>query len=180
MDHYAPTHDLTQPWRTRTIVVSAIAAVELVALVAVGVVLLGKGWFQTERASAVRSATHHHTAAAHPRRRRRRPPSRTRLRPRSPLLPRAHTSVLVLNGNGQSGAAGAEAPSSARTATRSRPSRTRSAATTRPAWSCTDPATTREARRLARDLHIPGRVRPRRRAARASSTAPGSLVIVGK
>ena len=49
MDHYAPTHDVTQPWRTRTIVVSAIAVVELVALVSVGLLVVGKGWFESER-----------------------------------------------------------------------------------------------------------------------------------
>ena len=112
MDHYAPTHDLTQPWRTRTIVVSAIAAVELVALVAVAVVLLGKGWFQTERASAVRTATHHHTTApaATTTHKTTPPPAQTHsTAPAKPLLPRARTAVLVLNGNGVSGAAGAEA-----------------------------------------------------------------------
>jgi hypothetical protein len=111
MDHYAPTHDLTQPWRTRTMVVTAIAAVELVALVAVGVVFLGKGWFQSERASAVRSATHHHvatTATTH--RTTPPPPAKTQpAAPAKPLLPRARTTVLVLNGNGLAGAAGAEA-----------------------------------------------------------------------
>ncbi len=110
MDHYAPTHDLTQPWRTRTMVVSAIAVVELVALVAVGVVFLGKGWFQSERASAVRTATHHHTAPAATTHATTPPPAQTHpAAPAKPLLPRARTTVLVLNGNGVSGAAGAEA-----------------------------------------------------------------------
>ncbi len=154
MDHYAPTHDLTQPWRTRTIVVSTIAAVELIALVAVGVVLLGKGWFQTERASAVRSATTHHAAAQPP------APPKTHTKthptaPARPLLPRAHTSVLVLNGNGQTGAAGAEAtvlrehgyPAPA-VANAKRTDYAASMVMFRPGYD-------REARRLARDLQIP-------------------------
>jgi hypothetical protein len=110
MDHYAPTHDLTQPWRTRTMVVSAIAVVELVALVAVGVVFLGKGWFQSERANAVRTATQRHTATTATTHRTAPPPAHTHpAAPAKPLLPRARTTVLVLNGNGVAGAAGAEA-----------------------------------------------------------------------
>jgi hypothetical protein len=110
MDHYASAHDLTRPWRTRTMVVSVIAAVELVALVAVGVVLLGRGWFQSERASAVGNAAHHHTAAAAKTHRTAAPPAKPhRAAPPKPHLPRARTTVLVLNGNGVNGAAGAEA-----------------------------------------------------------------------
>jgi hypothetical protein len=111
MDHYAPTHDLAQPWRTRTLIVTGIAAAELVALVAVGVVLLGKGWFQHTGATpaqrtAQRSA--HHTAPVARR------PSAPAANPRTalparPMVTRAQTGLLVLNGNGQSGAAGAEA-----------------------------------------------------------------------
>lgn len=112
MDHYAPTHDVTQPWRTRTIVVSAIAAVELVALVSVGLLVFGKGWFESERANAIQSAAHHQTAST----KSTSPPPATHARPHrtapaKPLLARAHTSVLVLNGNGRNGAAGAQAAS---------------------------------------------------------------------
>jgi hypothetical protein len=109
MDHYAPMHDLTQPWRTRTLIVTCIAAVELIALVALGAVLLGKGWFEQARASAVRNATHHPAAASHPPAAPAAPVKPHPTAPARPLLARAHTGVLVLNGNGQSGAAGAEA-----------------------------------------------------------------------
>jgi hypothetical protein len=110
MDHYAPTHDLTQPWRTRTMVASAVAVVELVALVAVGVVLLGKGWFQSERSSAVQAATQRHlAAAAHPQAAPAAPAKSNAPAPSRPMLARAHTTLLVLNGNGRTGAAGAEA-----------------------------------------------------------------------
>jgi hypothetical protein len=112
MDHYAPTHDVTQPWRTRTIVVSGIAVVELVALVSVGLLVFGKGWFESERANAIHGAAHHQTASA----KSASPPPATHATPRrtapaKPLLARAHTSVLVLNGNGRNGAAGAQAAS---------------------------------------------------------------------
>jgi hypothetical protein len=113
VDHYAPTHDLTQPWRTRTLIVSGIAAAELVALIAVGVVLLGKGWFQHARAeTATQKTASHATSTTHPKPR---PTTTTRtatrhsVAPAKPLPTRSQTSVLVLNGNGESGAAGAEA-----------------------------------------------------------------------
>ncbi len=109
VDHYAPTHDLAQPWRTRTLIVTGIATLELVVLVAVGVALLGKGWFQHAHAAAAQSATHHAAPAAGPKPS---PPAKTALRisaPARPMMPRGHTGLLVLNGNGLGGAAGAEA-----------------------------------------------------------------------
>jgi hypothetical protein len=109
MQHYAPTHDLEQPWRTRTMIVSAIAVVELLALVAVGVVLLGKGWFESQRATAVRTATHRPAAATKPAARHAAHPKLHATAPAAPMLARAHTSLIVLNGNGRDGAAGAEA-----------------------------------------------------------------------
>jgi LytR cell envelope-related transcriptional attenuator len=107
MQHYAPTHDLSSPWRTRTLIVSGIAVAELVALIGLAVVLLGKGWFQSERAAATKAAIAQHRADA----------ARTRPAPTKPkaaarakrMLAKQQTSVLVLNGNGRDGAAGAEA-----------------------------------------------------------------------
>ncbi len=100
MDHYAPT---PQTWRTRTLIVSGIAAVELVALIAVGIAILGKSWFTHARTAAAAS----HTAVVH----KQQPPPHVvkPTAPAKPLLPPARTSILVLNGNGQDGAAGAEA-----------------------------------------------------------------------
>ena len=110
MQHYLPTHDLAQPWRTRTIVVSTIAVIELLALIAVGVVVLGKGWFQSERASAVTNAVHHHATPSKPADKpAAKPKPRRPAAPAKPMLTRAHTSVMVLNGNGSNGAAGVEA-----------------------------------------------------------------------
>jgi hypothetical protein len=103
MDHYAPSPELAHTWRTRTMIVTTIAAVELVALIAVGVVLLGKSWFTHARSAAAATqhaaVTHH---AAVPRVVKPKPPAK-------PMVPPARTSVLVLNGNGKDGAAGAEA-----------------------------------------------------------------------
>jgi LytR cell envelope-related transcriptional attenuator len=107
MQHYAPTDDLSTPWRTRTLIVSGIAVAELLALIALAVVLLGKGWFQSERAAATKAAIAQQRAdAAKP------APAKPKPKPAAPakpMLTKAQTSVLVLNGNGRDGAAGAEA-----------------------------------------------------------------------
>jgi len=111
MDHYAPTHDLAHAWRTRTMIAAAVAAAELVALIAVGVLVLGKGWFQHAHSSAANQRATHHTAtnpAAGPTAPAARPKPHPAA-PATPMLSRARTTLLVLNGNGQDGAAGAEA-----------------------------------------------------------------------
>jgi hypothetical protein len=108
VDHYAPTHELATPWRTRTLIVSGIAAAELLALVALAVVFLGKGWFQHERAAATRAAATKH-AAAQAKTATTRPTTHHVTPPARPMLTRTQTGVLVLNGNGRDGAAGAEA-----------------------------------------------------------------------
>lgn len=158
MDQYALAHELeTDTWRTRAMVVSTIAAVELVALIALGVVLLGKGWFQHERATRVAQARNEAATVATKRAPKTSRPVVTHklAPPAKPLLTRARTSVLVLNGNGQNGAAGAEATVLRQhgypVAAVGNAKRTDYAATIvmyRPGYD-------REARRLARDLEIP-------------------------
>jgi LytR cell envelope-related transcriptional attenuator len=111
LDHYAPSHDLAHPWRTRTLIATGIAALELLALVGLGVVLLGKGWFQHARATAAQSSPHRAAATTT------KPKSSAQAKKTTnrfvvldrPLVPRGHLGLLVLNGNGQDGAAGAEA-----------------------------------------------------------------------
>jgi hypothetical protein len=84
-------------WRRATIGVTVVAAVEFVALVAVGVALLGKPIANHLEPRAA--------AAASPRVRGASPrPSASAAR-----LPRSETSVIVLNGGAHSGAAAAEA-----------------------------------------------------------------------
>src|SRR5207247_10425607 len=78
-------------WRHATIVVTLVAALEFVLLAAAGIALLGNplsGRFKAETASAAPSS--HKTE---------------RTRPTHPTLPRSEVSVVVLNGNGQAGAA---------------------------------------------------------------------------
>ena len=86
------------PWRTATLVASTVAAVELVALVVLGVVVLAK-----PISDHVRKAAEAQVLA----------PVQQKPRPAEqvgkPKLTRAETSVIVLNGNGRAGAAAASA-----------------------------------------------------------------------
>jgi hypothetical protein len=95
-------HSLLQvrsPWRTATLVASGVAAIELVALVILGVVLLAK-----PVSDHVRQAAEAQVLA----------PVKVKRPHRAPVvgaprLTRGETSVIVLNGNGRAGAASASA-----------------------------------------------------------------------
>ena len=82
----------SHPWRTIAVAAAGIATLELIGLVIMGVTLLAKPMIHHARAEAAAKNT--------PK------PASTRARP---LLPRGSVSVTVLNGNGVSGAAAAEA-----------------------------------------------------------------------
>jgi hypothetical protein len=87
------------PWRAATVVVGAVAAVELIALLAIGLAQLAPG-----RSEPVRTPTPtpHRVAVTAP---------RPKPVAQHPLQPRTAVRVLVLNGNGVSGAAAAAASS---------------------------------------------------------------------
>ena len=85
------------PWRTTTLVVGAVAALELVALIAIGAVRLAPS--RQAVAASHKQQTVQHTA----------PVPHVAAPPSVPLRPRAHVKVLVLNGNGVAGAASSEA-----------------------------------------------------------------------
>jgi hypothetical protein len=89
--------DLIRPWRRATIAVSAVAALELVALATIAFVLLGN-----PLAKQLRETTA--AAAGPPRVRTAQPAPATKA-----ALSRADTTVMVLNGGGQAGAAHAAA-----------------------------------------------------------------------
>jgi hypothetical protein len=89
--------DVIRPWRRATIAVSAVAALELIALAAIGIVLLGNPLAKHLRETAATAGT--------PRVRTAQPAST----PKKAALDRTDTSVMVLNGGGQSGAAHAAA-----------------------------------------------------------------------
>lgn len=99
MDHAQPLAS-PFPWRAVAVVVGAVALVELVALIGIGLVRLAPG----QHAAAASSRT----KAAAPARHVRTPAARRRI-PSVPLRPRSAVRVLVLNGNGVGGAAAAEA-----------------------------------------------------------------------
>ena len=133
MEHVFPL-DRPFPWRAAALVAGAVALVELTALLA----LAGAQVFHV-----------HHTAAP-------RTPATTPARNIAktvPLRPRSRVSVLILNGNGVSGAAGAEATQvlahGYRRAVPADASSTyaQSVVLFRPGWQ-------REAERLARDVGI--------------------------
>jgi hypothetical protein len=89
-------HDLIRPWRRATIAVSAVAALELLLLTVVAILMFGNPLLHHFTESAASAAT---------------APKRTAPAPaaKKPMLPRNHVSVMVLNGNGQAGAAHAAA-----------------------------------------------------------------------
>jgi hypothetical protein len=147
VEHSLPSIDAARHWRTATVVASAVAALELVILVATGVALLGKPVAQRVREAATRSVVAP-------------PPARKVTAPAkkkptaAPKLTRTETSVLVLNGNGRSGAA-ADAAARVRglgyvvggVGNAQRSDYGRSVVMYRPGYAV-------EAARLARDLHI--------------------------
>ena len=92
MEHSLP--QVSSPWRTATLVASAVAAAELVVLVVLGAILLAKPVSEHVRQAAeakVFAPVAPKLPAAAP--------------VGKPKLSRAETSVIVLNGSGRSGAA---------------------------------------------------------------------------
>ena len=91
MEHAVPFADFR--WRTAAIVAAGVAVLELVGLIVVGTVALGHT--VTSRRARAAVVAHRSPAVSKP--------------VRHAALPRTKTRVVVLNGNGQAGAAGAEA-----------------------------------------------------------------------
>jgi hypothetical protein len=96
------------PWRTATMLVAGVAAVELVLLVVVGGALLAKSSSTSSRPAA--KAKTAATVKAPAKAKASAPTARTKTAPVATAeLPRRKVEVLVLNGNGRAGAAGAAA-----------------------------------------------------------------------
>ena len=89
------------PWRARAFVAAAIAGLELVVILVIAIALVARPL--SHRMQRVAASE----AAAKP------PPAHARVKHKQPpqhaMLSRGETTVLVLNGNGRQGAAGAEA-----------------------------------------------------------------------
>ena len=97
MQHAAQPITTTFPWRAATLVVGAIAAIELAALIGIGAMQLAP-----KRAAAAAAAkTQHARPVVHV--------PKVALPPAHPLRARASVHVLVLNGNSVQGAASREA-----------------------------------------------------------------------
>jgi hypothetical protein len=138
--HHFPS---SSPWRAATVVVGAVAIVELLALLVVAGVRLAPSHHAVAEAAATAKA-----AAA-------KPAVHVPLAPKHPLRPRAKVRVLILNGNGVSGAA-AEAAQRLEVegyriggaANAARHDYAKSMVMFVPGWA-------KEARRLARDAGVP-------------------------
>jgi hypothetical protein len=91
-----PADVLVRPWRTATLVASAVAAIELVIILVAAVVLVGKPLTEKMHDTA-RDRTLGATIAA--------PTKKPKIGSSVAQLSRSDTSVMVLNGNGVSGAA---------------------------------------------------------------------------
>jgi LytR cell envelope-related transcriptional attenuator len=141
-----------QPWRNAAVIAATVATVELAILLVVGIILFGNFFAgEVEKASDPMAVTQ----AAVEREQKAAPPGTGNAQPREkPLLDRRKTSIIVLNGNGISGAAATAAESvRARhyiitgTGNAPRTDFSRSVVMYRPGFEG-------EARRLARDIGI--------------------------
>lgn len=88
------------PWRTATLVAGAIATVELIVLIVLGIALLAEPMSRQVSKAAEQKVL---APVA------KKPKPAAKPSPTAPALTRAETSVLVLNGNGTPGAAAATA-----------------------------------------------------------------------
>lgn len=101
MDHPLPSPDvLVRPWRLAAFAAGAVAALELLLLLAIG----GDRLVDSV-AGKVQSAAQEHALAPKKTERAAKPNGKTA----AAVLPRGKTVVMVLNGNGRSGAAAAAA-----------------------------------------------------------------------
>lgn len=94
MEHALPSHSSHHPWRTIAVVAAGIATLELLGLVVVGVAMIAKPVIHRAQADAAAAPAKH---------------AQTAKTPARALMPRGSISVTVLNGNGQAGAAAAQA-----------------------------------------------------------------------
>jgi hypothetical protein len=137
------TFPTASPWRTATLVVGAVAVVELLALLVVGGIRLAPSHHASSAAAPARTQPAHAEKKVH-----------VKLAPTHPLQPRGRVRVLVLNGNGVSGAAAAAASRLQLAGYRiggatnaQRHDYAQSMVMYVPGWR-------KEARRLARDAHV--------------------------
>jgi hypothetical protein len=143
--------ELSPPWRRAALIAGGVAALELVAIVILGLVVLADPLARTVRSHAAAKAA---KASSPPARVAPRRKHKAHAPPAKPRLTRHRTHVLVLNGNGRQGAAGSEAARLqvlgypiASTGNAARTSYARSLVMFRPGYRA-------EARRLAHDTGV--------------------------
>ena len=88
-------HPLVRPWRTTAILASCVAALELLVLIVIATAAIGKDVTAQAREAGLARATGIPSSAA----------ERIKPEPKRATLARGETSVIVLNGNGRTGAA---------------------------------------------------------------------------
>jgi hypothetical protein len=106
VDHAGHFNRPPMPWRAATLVLAAVAVVELAGLLALGGARLRPHLHLPRRTAAPAAKAAHAPARGTATHRTAPKPAAPRLRPARPV---SRVSVLVLNGNGVTGAAGAEA-----------------------------------------------------------------------
>jgi hypothetical protein len=89
---------LEEPWRTRAVVAAAVALIELVVILGVAVIVVGRPISHRVSAAAEAKVLAPPKPAAKPK-------PTAKPAPALPQLERNETSVIILNGNGRSGAA---------------------------------------------------------------------------
>jgi hypothetical protein len=89
---------LEEPWRTRAVVAAAVAVIELVVILGVAVILIGRPVSERVSQAAENKVLAPPKPAAKPKK-------KAKPAPALPKLERGETSVIVLNGNGRTGAA---------------------------------------------------------------------------
>jgi hypothetical protein len=155
VDHRADL-PATPPWRSAAFIAVSVATVELLILLVVGIWLFGK-FFSDEVAKATDPTTVARVAVERELNERGQLPQKTEAAAKpeaKPVLARGETSVLVLNGNGISGAA-YEAAERVRTRNYLIAGTGNAASTDYPrSIVMYRPGFEREARRLAKDLAI--------------------------
>jgi LytR cell envelope-related transcriptional attenuator len=89
---------LEEPWRTRAVVAAAVALIELVVILGVVVIIVGRPIQHRVSAAAEAKVLAPAKPAAKPKK-------KAKPAPAVPKLTREETSVIILNGNGRNGAA---------------------------------------------------------------------------
>ena len=163
MDHSFPAPDAVRPWRTATLIASAFAALELVILLVIAVIALG------------RPLAHHAATAAATRGAASSVPAHTIVAPAAakPKLARADLEVEILNGNGRQEPPPRRRARSVGSATSSATSGTPPGPTTCAASSCTARASAPRACASARPRDQDGRPPRRPPRERPHGRAPG-------